>query len=82
MLAQRVRSVSPLSFRVLDASKEETQRIPAPAAGMLVRILEEMARGNALTLKSGFPFCGSGMARVRSGASQVLGCSHWAMENR
>lgn len=47
MLAQRVRSVSPLSFRVLDASKEETQRIPAPAAGMLVRILEEMARGNA-----------------------------------
>lgn len=50
MLAQRVRSTSPLSFRVLDASKEETLRIPAPAVRMLVRILEEMARGNAVTL--------------------------------
>jgi len=50
MLAQRVRSASPLSFRVLDASKEETLRIPAPAVRMLVRILEEMARGNAVTL--------------------------------
>lgn len=50
MLAQRVRSASPLSFRVLDASNEETLRIPAPAVRMLVRILEEMARGNAVTL--------------------------------
>lgn len=50
MLAQRVRSAAPLSFRVLDASKEETLRIPAPAVRMLVRILEEMARGNAVTL--------------------------------
>lgn len=50
MLAQRIRSTSPLSFRVLDASKEETLRIPAPAVRMLVRILEEMARGNAVTL--------------------------------
>jgi excisionase family DNA binding protein len=50
MLAQRARSASPLSFRVLDASKEETLRIPAPAVRMLVRILEEMARGNAVTL--------------------------------
>jgi excisionase family DNA binding protein len=50
LLAPRVRSSAPLSFRVLDAAKGETLRIPAPAAKMLVRILEEMARGNAITL--------------------------------
>jgi excisionase family DNA binding protein len=50
LLAPRVRSSAPLSFRVLDAAKGETLRIPAPAAKMLVRILEEMARGNAVTL--------------------------------
>jgi excisionase family DNA binding protein len=50
VLAKRARSTSPLSFRVLDASKQETLRIPAPAVRMLVRILEEMARGNAVTL--------------------------------
>lgn len=50
LLAPRVRSSSPLSFRVLDASKGETLRIPASAVRMLVRILEEMARGNAVTL--------------------------------
>jgi excisionase family DNA binding protein len=50
LLAPRVRSSAPLRFRVLDAAKGETLRIPAPAARMLVRILEEMARGNAVTL--------------------------------
>ncbi len=35
---------------MLDASREETLRIPAPAVRMLVRILEEMAQGNAVTL--------------------------------
>lgn len=50
LLAPRVRSSAPLSFRFLDASKEETLRIPAPAVKMLVRILEEMALGNAVTL--------------------------------
>ncbi len=50
VLAKRIRSTSPLRFRVLDAAKEETLRIPAPAVRMLVRILEEMARGNAVTL--------------------------------
>lgn len=49
LLAPRVRSSAPLSFR-LDAAKGETLRIPAPAVKMLVRILEEMARGNAMTL--------------------------------
>ena len=50
LLAPRVRFSAPLSFRVLGASKEETLRIPAPAVKMLLRILEEMARGNAVTL--------------------------------
>lgn len=50
LLAPRVRSSSPLKFRVLGAAKEETLRIPAPAVKMLVRILEEMAHGNAVTL--------------------------------
>lgn len=50
LLAPRVRSSAPLRFRILDASKEETLRIPAPAVKMLVRILDEMARGNAVTL--------------------------------
>lgn len=50
LLAPRIRSSAPLRFRVLDAANGETLRIPAPAAKMLVRILEEMARGNAVTL--------------------------------
>jgi excisionase family DNA binding protein len=49
-LASRMRSKTPLSFRVGDAAKEETLQLPAPAVKMLVRILEEMARGNAVTL--------------------------------
>jgi excisionase family DNA binding protein len=50
LLAPRMRSKAPLRFRVMDAAKEETLEIPAPAVQMLVRILEEMARGNAVTL--------------------------------
>lgn len=50
MLAPRIRSSAPLSFRVLGASKTETLQIPAPAVKMLLRILEEMARGNTVTL--------------------------------
>lgn len=50
LLAPRMRSKAPLSFRIVDASKEETMQLPAPAVKMLVRILEEMARGNAVTL--------------------------------
>jgi excisionase family DNA binding protein len=49
-LASRMRSKAPLSFRIGDAAKEETLQLPAPAVKMLVRILEEMARGNAVTL--------------------------------
>ncbi|MGH9533350.1 MAG: helix-turn-helix domain-containing protein [Terriglobales bacterium] len=50
LLATRTRSAAPLSVRVVGAPKEETLRIPASAVKMLVRILEEMALGNAVTL--------------------------------
>jgi excisionase family DNA binding protein len=50
LLAPRMDSKAPLRFRVVDAAKEETLQLPAPAVRMLVRILEEMARGNAVTL--------------------------------
>lgn len=50
LLAPRMCSKAPLSFRVGEAAKEETLQLPAPAVKMLVRILEEMARGNAVTL--------------------------------
>jgi excisionase family DNA binding protein len=50
LLAPRVGSKAPLRFRVVDAGKEEILQLPAPAVKMLVRILEEMARGNAVTL--------------------------------
>ena len=50
LLARRMGSKTPLSFRVGDATKEETLQLPASAVKMLVRILEEMARGNAVTL--------------------------------
>src|SRR5260370_36974992 len=50
LLAPRMRSKTPLRLRVGDAPKEETMQLPASAVKMLVRILEEMARGNAVTL--------------------------------
>jgi hypothetical protein len=50
LLARRMGSKTPLSFRVGDATKEETLQLPASAVKMLIRILEEMARGNAVTL--------------------------------
>jgi excisionase family DNA binding protein len=50
LLAPRIGSKTPLRFRVGDASKEETLQLPASAVKMLVRILEEMSRGNTVTL--------------------------------
>src|SRR5580692_6601010 len=50
LLAPRMRSKTPLRLRIGDSSKEETMQLPASAVKMLVRILEEMARGNAVTL--------------------------------
>jgi len=50
LLAPRMRSQNPLRLRVGAAPREETIELPASAVKMLVRILEEMARGNAVTL--------------------------------
>jgi excisionase family DNA binding protein len=50
LLAQRMRSKTPLRFHVVDTAKEEILQLPPRAVQMLVRILEEMACGNAVTL--------------------------------
>lgn len=50
ILASRAPSADPLSMRVLGQADEETVRVPASAVRMLIRILEEMAKGNAVTL--------------------------------
>src|SRR5260370_14946158 len=39
-----------MRLRILDGPTPETVKLPATAVQMLVRILEEMARGNAITL--------------------------------
>jgi excisionase family DNA binding protein len=50
VLAKRTQSADPLRFRLLDDPSAGTVKLPATAVRMLVRILEEMARGNAVTL--------------------------------
>ena len=50
VLASRMPVDDPLQMRVLGTVGEETVRVPASAVRMLVRILEEMAKGNAVTL--------------------------------
>lgn len=50
VLAARQKTVDPLRLRLLDDPEEGTVQLPASAVRMLVRILEEMARGNAVTL--------------------------------
>ena len=51
VLAARMREGEPLRLRILDdASPDGTFNLPASALRLLVRILEEMARGNAVTL--------------------------------
>src|SRR5580704_19504881 len=49
VLASHMGAAEPLQFRIGPAP-EETVRVPASAVRMLVRILEEMAKGNAVTL--------------------------------
>jgi excisionase family DNA binding protein len=49
VLASHMGAVEPLQFRI-GPGPEETVRVPASAVRMLVRILEEMAKGNAVTL--------------------------------
>ena len=51
VLAARLREDEPLRLCISDdPSPEGTLNLPTPALRLLVRILEEMARGNAVTL--------------------------------
>ncbi len=49
VLASHMGTAEPLQFRIGPAAEEKV-RVPASAVRMLVRILEEMAKGNAVTL--------------------------------
>jgi excisionase family DNA binding protein len=51
LLASHLQKNTPLQLRILDGNaKQATVKLPAAAAGLLLRILEEMARGNAVTI--------------------------------
>ena len=51
VLASRLRDADPVQLRISDdLSPEGTLKLPASAVRLLVRILEEMARGNAVTI--------------------------------
>jgi excisionase family DNA binding protein len=50
LLSSRLRSKSPLRLRVVGAPEEETVVLPAFALKMLVGILDEMGRGNTVTV--------------------------------
>jgi excisionase family DNA binding protein len=51
LLASRLRKGAPMHLRILDDEKTQaTVNLPAPAVALLLRILEEMARGNAVTI--------------------------------
>lgn len=50
VLASRKQTVKLLRLRMLDGPTENTVNLPASVVRMLVRILDEMARGNAVTL--------------------------------
>jgi excisionase family DNA binding protein len=51
VLAARIQDADSMELRIVDHdAPEETLKLPAPAARLLLRILEEMARGNAVTL--------------------------------
>jgi excisionase family DNA binding protein len=50
LLASRLKRGAPMRFRILDDAGQATVKLPAPAVDLLLRILEEMARGNAVTI--------------------------------
>ena len=50
VLSARVHAADPLQLRMLDDPTGGTVKLPATAVRMLIHILEEMARGNAVTL--------------------------------
>jgi excisionase family DNA binding protein len=51
LLASRLKKGAPMKLQILDdEAGQATVKLPATAAGLLLRILEEMARGNAVTI--------------------------------
>ena len=50
VLASHAQTAEPLRLRILGDPAKRTVKIPASATRMLIHILEEMARGNAITL--------------------------------
>jgi excisionase family DNA binding protein len=51
LLATRLKQGAAMQLRILDDDTSQgTMNLPAPAVGLLLRILEEMARGNAVTI--------------------------------
>jgi excisionase family DNA binding protein len=50
ILALRLDSTSPFDLLAIDSLKEPSIKIPAQAAHLLVQILDEMSRGNAVKL--------------------------------
>ena len=50
VLATHKKTPEPLRLRLLDGPSKGTIKLPAPAVHMLIRILDVMAQGNAVTL--------------------------------
>src|ERR1700691_2623788 len=50
ILAPRLSATSPFDLRAINPLKEPSIKIPAQAAHLLVQILDEMSRGNAVKL--------------------------------
>src|SRR5713226_3656627 len=50
VLASHLRDGGLMRLRIIDGPSRETVKVPATAVRLLVRILDEMARGNAVTL--------------------------------
>src|ERR1051325_10183999 len=51
LLASRLKKGAPMQLRILDDdAAQATIKLPAPAVALLLRVLEEMARGNAVTI--------------------------------
>ena len=50
LLASRLKKGAPMQFRIVGDEAKTTLKLPAAAVGLLLRILEEMARGNAITI--------------------------------
>lgn len=50
LLASRLKKGDPVQFRIVGDEAQTTVKLPAAAVSLLLRVLEEMARGNAVTI--------------------------------